>query len=106
MKDKKWNKPIEGEWASTLQGYIITLADKVPSQWKTIPEVMECFGLKYTRGGGRHMMLADMCRKGILETKKFKVLDASGRRILPISHYRLIKKPSACVTKISPKAIA
>lgn len=92
MKDKKWSKPIEGEWASTLQSYINTLTDKVPSEWKTTPEVMECFGLKYTRGGGRHMMLADMCKRGILETRKFKVTDASGRRVLSISHYRLVKK--------------
>jgi hypothetical protein len=106
MKDKKWNKPIEGEWASTLQSYIKTTEEKVPSEWKTIPEVMECFGLKYTRGGGRHVMLADMCKKGILETKKFKILDASGRRVLGICHYRLIKKPSASATKTSPKEIA
>jgi hypothetical protein len=106
MKDKKWNKPIEGEWASTLQDYINTMADKVPSEWKTIPEVMECFGLKYTRGGGRHVMLADMCKRGILETRKFNVVDASGRRVLAISHYRLIKKPNAFATKTSRMAIA
>jgi hypothetical protein len=106
MRSRKWSKPIEGEWASTLEGYINTLADKVPSEWKTIPEVMECFGLKYTRGGGRHMMLADMCKRRILETRKFKVIDASGRRVLSISHYRIVKKPSASATKTSRRAIA
>jgi hypothetical protein len=40
-------------------------------------------------------MLADMCKRGILETRKFNVVDASGRRVLAISHYRLIKKPTA-----------
>ena len=91
MNKKKWNKPIKGEWASTLVGYIKDLEDKVSPDWKTIPEVMESFGLTYTRGGGRHLMLADMCRKGILEMKKFRVIDITGRRILPINHYRVIK---------------
>lgn len=92
MNKKKWNKPIEGEWASTLSGYIKTLEDKVTPEWKTIPEVMESFGLTFTRGGGRHFMLADMCRKGILEMKKFRVIDVTGRRIMPINHYRVVKK--------------
>ena len=91
MNKKKWNKPIKGEWASTLVGYIKDLEDKVTPEWKTIPEVMDSFGLTYTRGGGRHLMLADMCRKGILEMKKFRVIDITGRRILPINHYRVIK---------------
>ena len=95
MKDKKWSKPIDGEWASTLQAYIKTMADKVSSEWKTIPEVMESFGLKHTRGGGRHLMLADMCKRGILETKKFRIIDATGRRILAINHYRITKKPTS-----------
>jgi hypothetical protein len=95
MKDKKWSKPIDGEWASTLQAYIKTMADKVPPEWKTIPEVMESFGLKHTRGGGRHLMLADMCKRGILETKKFRIIDATGRRILAINHYRIAKKPTS-----------
>jgi hypothetical protein len=106
MKDRKWSKPIEGEWASTLQNYITTMAETVPSEWKTIPEVMENFGLKHTRGGGRHLMLADMCKKGILETKRFRVVDATGRRILAINHYRLAKKPNASAVKTSRKAIA
>jgi len=95
MKDRKWSKPINGEWASTLQDYIKTMADKVPPEWKTIPEVMESFGLKHTRGGGRHLMLADMCKRGILETKKFRIIDATGRRILAINHYRITKKPTS-----------
>jgi hypothetical protein len=106
MKDRKWNKPINGEWASTLQDYITTMAEPVPPEWKTIPEVMQSFGLKHTRGGGRHLMLADMCKMGILETKKFRVVDATGRRILAINHYRLIKKPNASATKTSRKATA
>jgi len=93
MKDRKWKKPIDGEWASTLQAYIRTMVDKVPAEWKTIPQVMESFGLKHTRGGGRHLMLADMCKRGILETKKFRIIDATGRRILSINHYRIAKKP-------------
>lgn len=92
MNKKKWNKPIEGEWASTLVGYIKTLEDKVSPEWKKVGEVMESFGLTYTRGGGRHLMLADMCRKGILEMKKFRIIDVTGRRIMPINHYRVVKK--------------
>jgi hypothetical protein len=29
MRRKKWNKPIEGEWASTLIGYIKDSEEKV-----------------------------------------------------------------------------
>jgi hypothetical protein len=105
MKREKWNKPIEGEWASTLIGYIKDLEEKVSPEWKKVGEVMESFGLTYTRGGGRHLMLADMCRKGILEMKKFRVIDVTGRRIMPINHYRIVKKPSASVTKTSRKEI-
>jgi hypothetical protein len=94
MSLKKWNKPIKGEWASTLIGYIKDLEDKVSPEWKKVGEVMESFGLTYTRGGGRHLMLADMCRRGILEMKKFRVIDVTGRRIMPINHYRVVKKLS------------
>jgi hypothetical protein len=106
MRGKKWNKPIEGEWASTLVGYIKTLEDKVSPEWKKVGEVMESFGLTYTRGGGRHLMLADMCRKGILEVKKFRIIDVTGRRVMPINHYRIIKKPNASATETSRKATA
>ena len=106
MRGKKWNKPIKGEWASTLVGYIQTLEEKVSPEWKKVGEVMESFGLTYTRGGGRHLMLADMCRKGILEMKKFRIIDVTGRRIMPINHYRIVKKPSASATKTSRKEIA
>jgi hypothetical protein len=102
MKGKKWNKPIKGEWASTLLGYIRTLEDKVPPEWKKVGEVMENFGLAHTRGGGRHLMLADMCKKGILEVKKFKIVDVTGRRVMPINHYRIIKKPISSSKQKNP----
>jgi hypothetical protein len=92
MNRKKWNKPIKGEWASTLVGYLKTLEDKVSPEWKRIEQVMKSFGLVHTRGGGRHLMMADMCRKGIVEMKKFRVIDITGRRIMPINHYRVVKK--------------
>jgi len=95
MKQRKPNKPIEGKWASTLIKYIKTLEDNVPPEWVKIGEVIENFGLTYTRGGGRHLMLADMCKKGILEVKKFRIIDVTGRRIMPINHYRIVNKPSA-----------
>ena len=106
MRGKKWNKPIKGEWASTLVGYIQTLEEKVSPEWKKVGEVMESFGLTYTRGGGRHLMLADMCRKGILEMKKFRIIDVTGRRIMPINHYRIVKKPSVSAKETSRKATA
>jgi hypothetical protein len=106
MKDRKWNKPIRGEWASTLQSYLKTLEDEVSPEWKTIEQVMKNFGLMHTRGGGRHLMMADMCRKGILEMKRFRVLDISGRRVMPINHYRVLKGSNASATKTSPKATA
>jgi len=33
-----------------------------------------------------------MVQKGILEKRRFKVMDISGRRIMPIDHYRLVFK--------------
>lgn len=106
MKDKKWSKPIEGEWASTLCGYIKTLQDKVPEEWKTIPQVLESFGLTHTHGGGRHLLLADMVKRGFLECKRFRVIDASGRRVLPLNHYRIVKQPTSFSTKSSQREIA
>jgi hypothetical protein len=95
MRSKKWNKPFKGEWASTLQSYVKNLEEPVGKEWKTTSQVMESFGLQHTRGGGRHLLLADMCKKGLLESKKFRILDSTGRRILPIVHFRLVKKPTS-----------
>jgi hypothetical protein len=94
MKDRKWSKPIKGEWASALQAYISTQAESVPPGWKTTPQTLNAMGLKYLRGGSRSMMLNDMVENGILEKRRFKILDISGRRILPVDHYRLAKKSS------------
>jgi hypothetical protein len=60
----------------------------------------------HTRGGGRHLMMADMCRKGILEMKRFRVLDITGRRVMPINHYRVLKGANASATETSRKATA
>ena len=92
MKDRKWSKPIKGEWASALQDYISTQAEVVPPGWKTTAQTLNAMGLKYLRGGSRSMMLIDMVEKGILEKKRFKVPDISGRRILPVDHYRLASR--------------
>jgi hypothetical protein len=92
MKDRKWAKPIKGEWATALQGYINMQADVVPPGWKKTPDTLRAMGLKYMRGGGRSIMLTDMVEKGILEKKQFRIPDISGRRVLPIDHYRLVKK--------------
>jgi hypothetical protein len=102
MNKRKWNKPIRGEWASTLVSYLKTLEDKVTPEWKKVDEVMKNFGLMHTRGGGRHLMMADMCRKGILEMKKFRVLDITGRRVMPINHYRVVKKPISSSKQKNP----
>lgn len=37
-------------------------------------------------------MLNEMVEMGILQKKRFKVLDISGRRILPVDHYFLVSK--------------
>jgi hypothetical protein len=37
-------------------------------------------------------MLTDMVENKILERKQFRVPDLSGRRLMPIDHYRLIAK--------------
>jgi hypothetical protein len=92
MKSRKWSKPIRGEWASALEGYIKMQADVVPPGWKKTPDVLRAMGLKYMRGGGRSIMLTDMVEKGILEKKQFRISDISGRRVLAIDHYRLVSK--------------
>lgn len=103
MNDRKWSKPIKGEWASALQAYISTQAEIVPAGWKTTPETLNAMGLKYLRGGSRSMMLNDMVEKGILEKKRFKILDISGRRILPVDHYCLVKKSPSSKQKTNIK---
>lgn len=92
MQDRKWSKPIKGEWASALQTYISTQAEVVPPGWKTTSQTLNAMGLKYLHGGSRSIMLSDMVEKGILEKRRFKVMDISGRRIMPIDHYRLAPK--------------
>jgi hypothetical protein len=92
MKDRKWSKPIKGEWASALQSYIKIQAEVVPPEWKKTPDVLRAMGLKYMRGGSRSIMLTEMVENGILEKKQFRIPDISGRRVLPIDHYRLAHK--------------
>lgn len=92
MQDRKWARPIKGEWASALQKYISTQAEVVPDGWKTTAQTLNAMGLKYLRGGSRSTMLNEMVEMGILEKKRFKVLDISGRRILPVDHYFLVSK--------------
>ena len=103
MKSRKWSKPITGEWASVLQAYIKMQADVVPDCWKKTPDVLKAMGLKYMRGGGRSIMLTDMVQKGILEKKQFRISDISGRRVLPIDHYRIVQKPACSKQKTNSK---
>jgi hypothetical protein len=92
MKDRKWNKPISGEWASALESYISMQADVVPPGWKRVTETLQAMGLKSIGSGSRSKMLTDMVENKILERKQFRVPDLSGRRLMPIDHYRLISK--------------
>ena len=93
MKDKFWAKPIKGEWASALQKYLVVQSDPVPPGWKRTRETLKAMGLKCLRGGGRSVMLAEMVQNGILEKKRFRVKDLSGRRLVMCDHFRLIGKP-------------
>ena len=92
MISRKWNKPIRGEWASALESYISMQAEVVPPGWKRVTETLQAMGLKSIGSGSRSKMLLEMIQKGILERKQFRVADSSGRRIMPIDHYRLITK--------------
>jgi hypothetical protein len=92
MRSSKWNKPIRGEWASALESYISMQAEVVPPGWKRVTETLQAMGLKSIGSGSRSKMLLEMIQKGILERKQFRVADSSGRRIMPIDHYRLVSK--------------
>jgi hypothetical protein len=92
MRSRKWNKPIRGEWASALESYISMQAEAVPPGWKRVTETLQAMGLKSIGSGSRSKMLLEMVQKGILDRKQFRVADSSGRRLMPIDHYRLIKK--------------
>ena len=92
MRDRKWNKPIRGEWASALESYISMQAEVVPPGWKRVTETLQAMGLKSIGSGSRSKMLLEMVQKGILDRKQFRVADSSGRRLMPIDHYRLISK--------------
>jgi len=89
MKDRKWSRPITGEWASALQEYVKVTGEEVPKGWKNTRETLKAMGIKYVASGGRSYLLQQMVLKGILEKKRFRVPDLSGRRLMPMDHYKL-----------------
>jgi hypothetical protein len=103
MKDRKWSRPITGEWASALQEYVKVTGEEVPKGWKNTRETLKAMGIKYVASGGRSYLLQQMVLKGILEKKRFRIPDLSGRRLMMMDHYRL---PSGNKTSGNRKATA
>jgi hypothetical protein len=89
-----WSKKkFTGEWAKTLQKYMAKQQEEVPTGWFKGDDALRKMGLMGACSGQRNKLLNRMVEEGFLEKKDFRIFDGSGRRISPISHYK-IAKPS------------
>lgn len=89
-----WSKKkFSGEWAKTLKKYLIKQQEQVPPGWFKGDVALRKMGLMGACSGQRNKLLNRMTDDGFLEKKDFRIFDGSGRRISPISHYK-IAKPS------------
>ena len=87
---KGWSKKkFEGEWAQTLKKYLEKQQDEVPAGWLKGDEALRKMGLMGTCSGQRNKLLNRMVEDGFLEKKDFRIFDGSGRRITPITHYKI-----------------
>ena len=88
-----WNKmKFEGEWAKTLQKYLLKKQDRVPDGWVKSDEALRRMGFSGNSAGQRNKLLNTMAREGFLQKKDFKIFDGTGRRVVPITHYRITGK--------------
>lgn len=87
---KGWNKKkFKGEWAETLQKFLSKQQDIVPKGWLRGEDALRKMGLLGACSGQRNKLLNRMAEDGFLEKKEFKIFDGSGRRISPITHYKI-----------------
>ena len=90
---KGWSKKkFEGEWAKTLQKFLARQQDEVPKGWLRSDAALRKMGLLGASSGHRNKLLNRMTEEGFLEKRDFKIFDGSGRRISPITHYKIIGK--------------
>jgi hypothetical protein len=89
-----WSKKkFTGEWAKTLQSFMSNQQEEVPDGWLTGDKALRKMGLMGASSGQRNKLLNRMAEEGFLEKKDFRIFDGSGRRITPITHYKISKHP-------------
>lgn len=89
MTEQFIKKRFVGTWAKTLQDFLLNEQDAVPKDWIRPEETLRRMGFKPRNGGQRAGLLKSMVKKGYLEQKSFRILDATGRRLSYLNHYRL-----------------
>ena len=93
-KNKKWTEiGFKGEWAQTLHKFLSKQQDHVPPGWLTTDSALKKMGLSGAACSHRNKLLKRICDAGLMEKKDFRIFDSSGRRISPITHYKLVKSP-------------
>ena len=93
-KKKKWTEiGFKGEWAQTLHKFLSKQQDDLPPGWLTADNALKKMGLSGRVCSHRNKLLKRMHDAGFIDKKDFRVFDSTGRRISPITHYKLIKSP-------------
>lgn len=96
MKSKKKSWPkigFKGEWAQTLHKFLSKQQDVLPPGWLTADSALKKMGLSGAVCSQRNKLLKRICDAGFIEKKDFRIFDSTGRRITPITHYKLVKTP-------------
>lgn len=92
VKRKQWTEiGFKGEWAETLKKFLSKQQDVVPPGWITGENALKKMGLMGHCSGQRNKLLQRMVEDGFLEKTIYRVFDGTGRRVTPISHYKLAK---------------
>ena len=93
-KNKQWTKiGFKGEWAQTLHKFLSKQQDDLPPGWFTADNALKKMGLTGRACSHRNKLLKRMHDAGFIDKKDFRVFDSTGRRISPITHYKLVKSP-------------
>jgi hypothetical protein len=93
-KNKSWAKiGFKGEWAQTLHKFLSKQQDVLPPGWLTADSALKKMGLSGAVCSQRNKLLKRICDAGFIEKKDFRIFDSTGRRITPITHYKLVKSP-------------
>lgn len=72
------------EWADVITKSLQMKQDVIPKGYYPRKEIEKMW--KVTKGEA-NQRLKDMVKQGLVETKKFRVLDARG--VCPVQHYKL-----------------